>query len=107
MFANQPLYEEFELPAICFHCRQFNSRSFPGLVKRIEAFPATECACIKLSCQLRTLVGDFHHQKSDSMIVGLVMIKTRITWPDTAHIKEWAEILREVQPETGPNQTAA
>jgi hypothetical protein len=39
--------------------------SFVDLVKRIEAFPATECACEGLFCQLRNLVGDFRHQMSD------------------------------------------
>jgi hypothetical protein len=29
------------------------------------------------------------------MIVDLLIIKTRIIWPDAAHIKESAEILRE------------
>jgi hypothetical protein len=35
-----------------------------------------------------------------------LMIKTRIIWPDAAQIKECAEILREVQSDTGSNQTA-
>jgi hypothetical protein len=38
------------------------------------------------------------------MIVDLLMIKTRIMWPNAAHIKECAEDLREVQSDTGPDQ---
>jgi hypothetical protein len=49
--------------------QQHDTDSFVDLVKRIETFPATECACERLFCQLRNLVGDFRHQMSDSMIV--------------------------------------
>jgi hypothetical protein len=45
---------------------------------------------------LRNLVGDFRHQMSDSMIVDLLVIKTRIIWPNAAQIQECAEILKEV-----------
>jgi hypothetical protein len=38
---------------------QDDVNSFVDLVKRIEAFPATECACERLFCQFRNLVGDF------------------------------------------------
>jgi hypothetical protein len=57
---------------------QLETHSFADPVKRIEAFPAIECACIKLSCQLCHLVGDCWHQMSDTMIVDLLMIETRI-----------------------------
>jgi hypothetical protein len=43
---------------------------------------------------------------SESMIVDLLMITTKIIWPDPAQMKEGAEILREVQSDTGPDQTA-
>jgi hypothetical protein len=58
--------------------QRHDTNSFVDLVKRVEAFPATECACERLFCQLRNLVGDFRHQMSDSMIVDLLVIKTRI-----------------------------
>jgi hypothetical protein len=58
--------------------QQHDTDSFVDLVKRIEAFPATECACERLFCQLRNLVGDFRHQMSDSMIVDLLVIETKI-----------------------------
>jgi hypothetical protein len=86
--------------------QQHDTDSFVDLVKRIGAFPATECACERLFCQLRNFVGDFRHQMSDSMIVDLLVIKTIITWPNAAHIQECAEILKEVQSGTGPDQTA-
>jgi hypothetical protein len=57
--------------------RQLDADPFIYLVKRIEASPATEGACEKLVCQLRNLVGDFGHQMCDSMITGLLVIKTR------------------------------
>jgi hypothetical protein len=41
--------------------QQLDARSFTDLLKRIKAFPATECACERLFCQLRNLVGDFRH----------------------------------------------
>jgi hypothetical protein len=72
----------------------------------MEAFPATECACERLFCQLRNLVGDSRHQMSDSMIVNLLVIKTKIIRPNAAQIKEYAEILKKVQLDTGPDQTA-
>jgi hypothetical protein len=56
--------------------------------------------------QLRNLVGDFRHQMSDSMIVDLLVIRTRIIWPNAAQIQEYAEILKEVQSDTVPDQTA-
>jgi hypothetical protein len=49
--------------------RQLNTGPFADLVKRIEALPATECACERLFRQLRNLVGDFRHQMCDCMIV--------------------------------------
>jgi hypothetical protein len=85
--------------------QQLDICSFTDLVKRIEAFSATECACERLFCQLRNLIGDFRHQMSDFMIVDLLMIKTKIIWPDAGQIKECAKILREVQSDTGPDQT--
>jgi hypothetical protein len=69
---------------ICIAGRQHDTDSFVDLVKRIEAFLATECACERLFCQLRNLVGDFRHQMSDSMIVDLLVIRTRIIWPNAA-----------------------
>jgi hypothetical protein len=86
--------------------QQFDTRSFIDLLKRIEAFPATECACEWLFCPLRNLIGDVRHQVSDSMIVDMAIIKTGIIWPDAAQIKDCAEILREVQSDTGPDQTS-
>jgi hypothetical protein len=86
--------------------QQQDTDSFVDLVKRIEAFPATECVCERLFCQLRNLVGDFRHQMSDSMIIDLLVIKTRIIWPNAAQIQECAEILNEEQPDTVPDQTA-
>jgi hypothetical protein len=62
--------------------RQLDAGPFTDLMKRIEAFPATECAYERLSCQLCNLVGDFRHQMCDSMIVDLLVIKTGIIWPD-------------------------
>jgi hypothetical protein len=41
------------------------------------------------------------------MMVDLLVIKTRIIWPDTAQIKECAEVLKEVKLDTGPDQTAS
>jgi hypothetical protein len=61
--------------------RQHDTDSFVDLVKRIEAFPATESVCERLFCQLGNLVGHFRHQMSDSMIVDLLVIRTRIIWP--------------------------
>jgi hypothetical protein len=75
------------------------------LLKRIEAFPATECE--KPLAQLRRFGGDFQHQISDSMIIDLSVIETRIIWPDAAHLKKHTGILREVQSDTGRGQTAA
>jgi hypothetical protein len=86
--------------------QQHDTDSFVDFVKRIGAFPATECACERLFCQLRNLVGHFRHQMSDSMIVDLLVIKTRIRWPNAVQIKECPEILKEVQLDTGPDQTA-
>jgi hypothetical protein len=60
----------------------------------------------KVFCQLRTLIGDFPHQMSDSLTVELLMIKTRTIWSEPAQIKECPEILRAVQSDTGPDQTA-
>jgi hypothetical protein len=42
----------------------------------------------------------------DSMIVDLLVIRTRIISPNAAQIKECAEILKEGQSDTGPDQTA-
>jgi hypothetical protein len=81
-------------------------KPFVDLVKRIEAFPATECACERLFCQLRNLVDDFRHQMSDSMIVDLLVIRTRIIRPNAAQIKEYTEILKEGQSDTIPDQAA-
>jgi hypothetical protein len=55
--------------------QQHDIDSFIDLVKRIEPFSATECACKRLFCQLHNLVGDFRHQMPDSMIVDLLVIK--------------------------------
>jgi hypothetical protein len=43
---------------------------------------------------------------SDPMIVNPLVIKTRIIWPKAAQIKECAEILKEGQLDTGPDQAA-
>jgi hypothetical protein len=43
---------------------------------------------------------------SDSMIVDLLVIKTRIISPKAAQIKECAEILKKGQSNTGPDQAA-
>jgi hypothetical protein len=86
--------------------QQLDTGSFINFMKRIEAFPATECACERLFCQLRNSVGAVRHQMSDSMTFDLLVIKTRIMWPSATQIKECAEILREVQSDTGPDQTA-
>jgi hypothetical protein len=40
------------------------------------------------------------------MIVDPLVIKTRIIWPDAAQIQECAEILKEGQSYTGPDQAA-
>jgi hypothetical protein len=40
------------------------------------------------------------------MIVDPLVIKTRIIWPNAGQIKECAEILKEVQPDNGPDQMA-
>jgi hypothetical protein len=42
----------------------------------------------------------------DSMIVDLLVIKTGVIWPKAAQIQECAEILKEVQSDTGPDQAA-
>jgi hypothetical protein len=86
--------------------QQLDPRSFTDLLKRIEAFPATEGAYETLLCQLRNLIGDFQYQMSDSMIVDLLMTETRIIWLDAARIKERAKILREVQSDIAPDLTA-
>jgi hypothetical protein len=86
--------------------QQHDTDSFVDLVKRIKAFPATECACERLFCQLRNLVGHFRRQISDSMIADRLVIKTRIIWPNDAQIQDCAEILKEGQSDTGPDQTA-
>jgi hypothetical protein len=85
---------------------QHDTDSFLDLVKRIEAFPATECACERLFCELRNLVGDFRSQMSDSMIVDLLAIKTRIICPNPRRIQECAEILKEGQSDASPDQMA-
>jgi hypothetical protein len=64
--------------------QQHDTDSFVDLVKRLEALPATECACERLFCQLRNLAGDFRYQMSDSIIVDLLVIRTRIIWPNAA-----------------------
>jgi hypothetical protein len=86
--------------------QQHDTDSFVDLVKQIEAFPAAECACERPFCQLHNLVGDFRHQMSDSMIADLLVIRTRIIWPNAAQIQECAEILKEVQSDTDPDQAA-
>jgi hypothetical protein len=43
---------------------------------------------------------------SDSMIVDMLTIETRIIWIGAAQTKDCAEILRELQPNTGPDQMA-
>jgi hypothetical protein len=86
--------------------QQHDTDSFVDLMKQIEASPAAECACERLYCQLRNLVGDFRHQMSDSMIVDLLVIETRIILSNAAQIQECAEILKEVQSDTVPDQTA-
>jgi hypothetical protein len=86
--------------------QQHDTDSFVDLVKQIEAFPAIECVCERLFCQLRNLVGDFRHQMSDSMIVDLLVIKTRIIWTNAPEIQECTEGLKEVQSDTVPDQTA-
>jgi hypothetical protein len=86
--------------------QQHHTDSFVDLVKRIEPFPAAECACERLFCQSRNLVGDFRRQMSDSMIVDLLVFKTRIIWLNAALIQECAEILKELQSDTVPDQTA-
>jgi hypothetical protein len=58
--------------------QQHDTDSFVDLVKRIEDVPATGCVCEGLFCQLRNLVGHFRHEMSDSMIIDLFVIKTRI-----------------------------
>jgi hypothetical protein len=40
------------------------------------------------------------------MIVDLLVIKARIIWPNAAQIQECAEILKKVQSDTVPDQTA-
>jgi hypothetical protein len=80
--------------------RKIGIPPFVDFVKGIEAFPTTECACEKLFCQLPNFVGDFWHVTSASMIVDLLVIETRITWTDAAHIKECAEALSKVQLDT-------
>jgi hypothetical protein len=42
--------------------QQRDARSFIGLVKRIEVFSTTECACERHLCQLRNLIGDFRRE---------------------------------------------
>jgi hypothetical protein len=84
---------------MCFRCRQLNTGPFVDLMKRIEALSATECACESL-LPITYFLGDFLHQMPDSMIVDLLVIKTRIRWPDSAHIKECAEVLCKVQSDT-------
>jgi hypothetical protein len=77
--------------------QQHDTDSFVDLVKQIEAFPATECACERLFCQLCYLVGDVRHQMSDSMIIDLLVIRTRIIWPNATQIKGcavWCNPLR-------------
>jgi hypothetical protein len=84
--------------------QQYDTDSFVDLVKRIETFP--EGACGRLFCQLRNFVGDFRRQMSDSMMADLLVIKTRIVWPNDAQIQKCAEILKEGQSDSGPDQTA-
>jgi hypothetical protein len=79
--------------------RELDTGPFVDLVKRIKAFPATQCVCERLFCQLRNLVGAFRHQMCDSMIVDLLVVKTGIIWPDGRHIKERADILRRASEE--------
>jgi hypothetical protein len=55
--------------------QQHGTDSFVDLMKRMEAFPATECACEGLLHQSRNLVSNFRHQMYDSMIVHLLVIK--------------------------------
>jgi hypothetical protein len=86
--------------------QQHDTDSFVDLVKRMDALPARECACEKLFCQLRNLVGDLPRQISNSMSADLLVTKTRIIWPNDAQIQECAEILKEGQSATGPDQTA-
>jgi hypothetical protein len=57
---------------------QLDTRSFIDLVKRIRAFPVTECAYERVFCLLCNLVGDFRSWTSDSLIVDLLVIKAEI-----------------------------
>jgi hypothetical protein len=43
---------------------------------------------------------------SGSMIVDLLVFKTKVIWLNAALIQECAEILKEVQSDTVPDQTA-
>jgi hypothetical protein len=74
-------------------------------MKKAEHFPQQN-AHVKGFCQLRNLVSDFPGQMDDSVNVHLLVIKTKIGWPNAAQIKECSEILREGQSDTGPNQRA-
>jgi hypothetical protein len=75
-------------------------------VAKIEAFPTTECAREMRFCQLLNKIGDFQHQMPDSVIVDLLVIKTRIISPNAARIKECADVLSKVQSGTGTSDTA-
>jgi hypothetical protein len=71
--------------------------------KTNRSFCVAECACKRLSFQLRNLLGDFRHQMSDSVIVDLLLIKTRIICPEDAQIKNTLRFSRKCN--QTPDQT--
>jgi hypothetical protein len=84
---------------------QLNIGPFGDFVKRIEAFPAAECAYKGLSRQSNISVGDFRHEMSASTTVNLLAIKIERIWSNAAHITECVEFFSEVQSETQTYQT--
>jgi hypothetical protein len=59
--------------------------STAGLVEvgqRMAVFPASECACERLFCNIRNLVGDYRHSMSTETLRNLLRIRMNKIWND-------------------------
>jgi hypothetical protein len=98
------LYSNYP-PIISVGGQQLDTRSFTDLVKRIEAFPATECACEMLFYQLRNLIA------ISGPNVGLYDCRS-VNDQNKNHVARRCADQRvrrdpsEAQLDTGPDQTA-
>jgi hypothetical protein len=57
-----------------------STASLVELGQRMAVFPATECACERLFCHLRNLIGDFRQSMSSATLRNLVRIRLHHLW---------------------------